>query len=227
MDLDFGVTGTMRTPGTYYAAIALFCAICLVISFAGATDQSGKEKIPYPKNWTGKDGDSAGHPISADMMIANLEKRGIDVTEVRAALENGDIDAVKEWLAKQGRPGRDQVKGTPNFSAHIARLEPSGIDVSEVRAALEIGDTDAVKEWLAKQGRPNRVAMNGTPDFAALITRLEQRGIDVTDVKAALENGDTGAVKEWLDAQRSERQPGAGFPPREGKPEHRIGETDE
>lgn len=162
----------MRTPGPYYAAIALFCAVCLLIGFAGATDQSGKEKIPCPKNWTGKAGDTAGHPVSAEMMIARLEQEGIDVTEVKAALENGDTDAVKEWLAMQGRPGRD--------------------------------------------------AMNGTPDFAALIARLEQEGIDVTEVKAALENGDTDAVKEWLDAQRSERQPGAGFPPREGRPGHRT-----
>jgi len=167
----------MRTPGPYYAAIALFCAVCLVIGFAGATDQGGKEKIPYPKNWTGKDGDAAGHPFSAEMMIARLEQRGIDVTEVKAALENGDTEAVKEWHAKQPKPAGNQDKGAP--------------------------------------------------DFADIIARLERRGIDVTEVKAALENGDTDTVKEWLDAQRSERQPGAGFPPREGRPLHRIGETDE
>ena len=104
----------MKTPGPYYAAVALFCAVCLVIGFAGATDQGGKEKIPCPKNWTKKTGDTIGQPFSAGQMIARLEEKGIDVTEVKAALANGDTDAVKEWLDAQrseGRPGT----GCPSF----------------------------------------------------------------------------------------------------------------
>ena len=147
----------MKTPGQYYAAVALFCAVCLVIGFAGATDQGGKEKIPCPKNWTKMAGESAGQPFSAEQMIARLEEKGIDVTEVKAALANGDTDAVKEWFATQGRPDRGAMNGTPDFAALIAHLEEKGIDVTEVKAALANGDTDAVKEWLDAQrsgGRP-------------------------------------------------------------------------
>ncbi len=215
----------MRTPRTYYAAIAAFCAVCLVIGFAGATDQSAPEKIPYPKNWTGKAGDKIGQPFSAEQMILHLEENGIDVTEVKAALANGDTDAVKEWFAKQGRPDRNPDKETPDFAAHIARFEENGIDVTEVKAALANGDTDAVKEWFAKQGRPDRNPDKGTPDFAAHIARLEENGIDVTEVKAALANGDTDAVKEWLDTHMGEGRPGDGSQFREGKQGHRAGEA--
>jgi hypothetical protein len=143
----------MKTPGPYYAAVALFCAVCLVIGFAGATDQSGNEKIPCPKNWTGKAGDTNGQPFSPEQMITRLEAKGIDVTEVKAALANGDTDAVKAWLANQGRPDRNLDKGTPDVAALITRLEAKGIDVTGVKAALANGDTDAVKAWFdARRG---------------------------------------------------------------------------
>ncbi|HII98324.1 MAG TPA: hypothetical protein HA272_03460 [Methanoregula sp.] len=97
-------------------------------------------------------------------LIARLEEKGIDVTEVKAALANGDTDAVKEWFATQGRPDRGAMNGTPDFTALITRLEEKGIDVTEVKAALANGDTDAVKEWLDAQrseGRPG----TGCPSF--------------------------------------------------------------
>ena len=155
-ELDFGVKGTMKTPGPYYAAVALFCAFCLVIGFAGAADQGGKEKIPCPKNWTNKDGERAGQPFSAEEMITRLEEKGIDVTEVKAALANGNTDAVKKWFATQGRPDRGAMNGTPDFAALITRLEEKGIDVTEVKAALANGDTDAVKEWFDAQRSEGR-----------------------------------------------------------------------
>lgn len=98
----------MRTPGHYYAALAAFCAVCLIIGFAGATDQTGGEKIPCPKNWTKKAGDRANHPFSAPQRIARLEQNGADLTEVKAALEAGDTSAVKEWFEArrtERRPG--------------------------------------------------------------------------------------------------------------------------
>lgn len=157
VEQNAGVTGTMRTPGTYYAAIAAFCAVCLVIGFAGATDQGGPEKIPCPKNWTGKAGDKTGQPFSTEQRIARLEGKGIDVTEVKAALEAGDSAAVKTWFARQGRPGGDTIKRVPDVSMLIDRLEQEGVDVTEVKTAIEKGDRDAVKAWLDAhrgEGRP-------------------------------------------------------------------------
>jgi nucleoside diphosphate kinase len=139
----------METPGPYYAALAAFCAVCLVIGFAGAADQEDIEKIPCPKNWTGKDSDRAGHPPSADQMIARIEERGIDVTEVKAALQAGDDDAVKAWFANHGRPDKDENKRIPDVAAIIERFEQKGVNVTEVKNTLANGDTDAVKAWFA------------------------------------------------------------------------------
>ena len=147
----------MRTPRTYYAAIAAFCAVCLVIGFAGATDQSGPENIPCLKNWTGKAGDKTGQPFSAEQLITRLEGKGIDVTEVKAALEAGDSAAVKTWFARQGRPDGDKIRRVPDLSLLIDRLDQEGVDVTEVKTALENGDTNAVKAWLDAhlgEGRP-------------------------------------------------------------------------
>ena len=80
----------MKTPGIYIAAIATYCVFALVIGTASAaaiTQQGSGNNIR----------DTAGL-FGPEKMIERLEQQGVDVTEAKTALQNGDTTAVKEWL---------------------------------------------------------------------------------------------------------------------------------
>ena len=95
----------MKTPGIYYGAIAAFCVISILVGFAGAADTA----VPV-KNGAGIHGFGHGQPPSMEAMIDHLEQQGVDVTEVKTALQNGDNEAVKTWLEAYREENRDQMR---------------------------------------------------------------------------------------------------------------------
>ena len=78
----------MKTPGIYYGLIAAFCVLTLCIGMANATDLTHSAT-----NCTGRPGFGHGHPPSPNEMITHLEQQGVDVTQVKSALQNGDTAA--------------------------------------------------------------------------------------------------------------------------------------
>jgi len=95
----------MKTPGIYYGLIAAFCVLTLCIVMVNATDvtQSATE-------CTGMRGLGHGHLPTADEMITHLEQQGVDVTEVKTLLGNGDTEAVKAWLDAYRDAHKDQMR---------------------------------------------------------------------------------------------------------------------
>jgi len=83
----------MNNRKIYYGVFAALCIVGLAVGLAGATDLTNAVK-----GCTGMHGFGMGQPFSIEDRIAFLESKGIDVTEVRAALEKGDCDAVKAWF---------------------------------------------------------------------------------------------------------------------------------
>ena len=191
-------TTTMKTPTIYYVAIALLCALTLVIGMANAAVITQPASADNLKNRAGQ--------FAPEKIIDRLEQQGVDVTEALTALQKGDTAAVKLWLMSYFEAHKGEtahVRPSPDLEAVITRLEQHGVDVSEAKTALQNGDTGAVKVWLEayRQTQKNTMAQ-GTGHFGPekIIGLLEQQGVDVTEVKAALQNHDTASVKAWLDA---------------------------
>jgi DNA-binding transcriptional MerR regulator len=92
------------------------------------------------------------NPTSQEKIITRLEERGVDVTEVKTLLQNGDTEAVTAWLEAHRPEGSG--RSPPDLSDPVQeqkiidRLEEQGVDVSEVETDLQEGDTTAVQTWL-------------------------------------------------------------------------------
>jgi len=193
----------MKTPGIYYGVIAALCVLTLCIGMVNATDLTQSAT-----NCTGRPGFWHGHPPSPNEMILHLEQQGVDVTEVKTALRNGDTAPVKAWRGTYREAHKDEMaKSAGRFGPDkvIGRLEKPGIDVTTVRNALQNGDLSAVKAWLDayREAHKDQI-LNSTsrPGPEKIIERLEQQGVDVTEVKTLLQKGDTDAVKAWFGEYR-------------------------
>jgi hypothetical protein len=211
----------MNTQGFVAGPLSVLCVIALVMGTASAALIATTGSTPNTEARPAHQ-----HP-SPEFIISHLEQQGVDVTEVKAALQDGDTDAVQAWLEAH-RPEKPEGSGRspPDLTNPtsqekiITRLEERGVDVTEVKTALQNGDTEAVQAWLETH-RPERPegAGRSPPDLTdptsqeKIITRLEERGVDVTEVKTALQNGDTEAVQAWLETHRPERPEGSGRSP--------------
>jgi DNA-binding transcriptional MerR regulator len=207
----------MDTQGLVAGPLSVLCIIALVMGTASAAVITAADRSTGPFH---------KHP-SPESLISFLEQQGVDVSEVKAALQDGDTEAVKAWLEAH-RPTRPEGAGRspPDLADParqqeiITRLEEKGVDVTEAKTALQNGDTDAVKAWLEAH-RPEKPDGTGRapPDLSdpvklqEIITRLEEKGVDVTGLKTAFQDGDTEAVKAWLEAHRPAKPEGAGRSP--------------
>ena len=96
----------MKTPIIYIGAFAVCCIVALVIGTASAAammHQGSGNNIR----------DKAGQ-FGPEKMIERLEQQGVDVTGVKTALQQGDANAVKEWLQayREAHQG-EMMKGEP------------------------------------------------------------------------------------------------------------------
>jgi len=95
----------MKTPGIYYGVIAAFCVLTLCIGMVNAADMAQSAT-----NCTGRHGFGHGHPPSPNEMITHLEQQGVDVTQVKTALQNGDTATVKTWFDAYREAHKGQMK---------------------------------------------------------------------------------------------------------------------
>jgi ABC-type transporter Mla maintaining outer membrane lipid asymmetry ATPase subunit MlaF len=87
----------MSNKKIYYGIFAALCIVGLAIGIAGATELTRAVK-GCTGMYGGMHGFGMGQALSIEDKIAFLESKGIDVTEVRAALQKGDCDTVKTWF---------------------------------------------------------------------------------------------------------------------------------
>jgi hypothetical protein len=143
----------MDTQGFVAGPLSALCIVALVMGTASAAVITVAD---------GVSGSGTGpvhqHP-SPESIITTLEQRGVDVTEAKTALQNGDPDAVRAWLEayfQAHRPGRPEGTGRshPDLSdptreqQMVDRLEKEGVDVTGVEADLLNRNTTAVQVWL-------------------------------------------------------------------------------
>jgi uncharacterized membrane protein YjjP (DUF1212 family) len=206
----------MKTPKLYYGALIVFCALTFSIGMAGATgiNQNATKGIWHP-------GFDLANATQQQQVIDHLEQEGVDVSEVKTALQNGDSASVKTWLDvyfKANKPQMTRGTGHPGFDLTnvtqqqkiISGLEQKGVDVSEVKTALQNGDSASVKTWLNSYFKNNKPQMTRSTDHTGfdltnatqqqkIISRLEQKGVDVTELKSDFQSGNTSAAKAWLE----------------------------
>ena len=143
----------MDTQGFVAGPLSALCIVVLVmgtasaavITAAGGTSGSGTGPVHQHQ--------------SPESIIATLDQRGVDVTDVKTSLRNGDSDAMQAWLEAYFQAHRPEI---PKGSGHsppdlsdptreqqmIDRLEKEGVDVTGVEADLLNGNTTAVQAWL-------------------------------------------------------------------------------
>ncbi|MGA2933920.1 MAG: hypothetical protein ABSD81_02045 [Methanomicrobiales archaeon] len=192
----------MDTQRFVAGPLSILCIIGLVMGTASAA------VITSTDTGTG----AAHHHLSPDAIISALEQKGVDVSGVKTALQNGDEAAVKAWLEnyfQTHKPEIAQGSGRQRFDLTnanqqqetITKLEERGVDVTEVKADLQKGDTAAVKAWLEnyfQTHRPDTAGKNGNERLQLIVSNLEKKGVDVSTVKTDLQNGDITSVQTWL-----------------------------
>jgi type IV pilus biogenesis protein CpaD/CtpE len=204
----------MDTQRFVVGPLSALCIVALVMGTASAA-------IMTAGGTSNPDTGPVHHHLTPESILSELEQQGVDVTEVKTLLQNGDTDAVKAWLENYFQSNKPAMpdgsaRAPPDLTdptqheKFISRLEDQGVDVTEVKTLLQNGDTDAVKAWLENYFQSNKPAMpdgsaRSPPDLTnatqqqEIITRLEEKGVDVTEAEAELESGDTSAVRVWLD----------------------------
>ena len=158
----------------------LFCLICCVVPALAGAESSAAQ--PVVKNQTSQPG--AIPPGNNDVppkfgndtafqerMVKDLESRGIDTTELKAAIATGDkakINSVMEGL-KDKMPQPPMMNGTSaNNTAFEERmvkdLESQGVDTTELKAAIASGDQTKIRSVMdGLRDKMPRPSMNGTP----------------------------------------------------------------
>jgi hypothetical protein len=134
----------MKTPGIYIGALAVFCIAALLIGTASAAAMTQQGPGNNQKDTTGQ----SGHV----QMIEKLKHQGVNGTEGKNALQNGDIKAMKELQhsyheASRGEMMKEAGNGTmtrlQNGTRMLLRLDnltEQGYDVAAIRSAGENGD---------------------------------------------------------------------------------------
>jgi hypothetical protein len=220
----------MKTPRSYFGALALFCVIALFIGMVSAADAHGPDGR-YAGNKTVHNG-----PVK---MLDRLEKQGYDISSIRTAFASGAIDVAHRLMQqftethKDLMPARNATeRSAPGFGPgmmedRLAWFEAKGYDVSSIRAAAESGDRETVRTLMQqfmeahKDLMPARHATDDkAPGFGSGITenrlsRLEAKGYDVTAIRAAVQSGDTttarSLLQQFIEAHKDELpRPGPG-----------------
>lgn len=138
----------MKTPRIYFGVLAVSCIAALVIGTTGAAAMTQNGSGNILKGMAGQ--------FRPEKMIERLEQQGVDVSEVKTALQNDDTQAVKAWLqsyreAHEGvmvkgagkGPMTDQVNGKRMLGI-LDNLTAQGYDVSAIQTAVESGDYETV-----------------------------------------------------------------------------------
>ncbi len=199
----------MKTPGIYIGALAVFCIAALLIGTASAAAMTQQGSGNNQKDNTGQ----SGHV----QMIERLKHQGVNVTEIKTAMRNGDIKTMKEWRQSCGEFFRGEMmkgagkgnmtrlqKGT-RLLLRLDNLTEQGYDVSAIRAAVENEDYKTaftlMQEFKAANanafpalgegaGKGNLTRLQNGTRMLLRLDNLTEQGYDVSAIRAAVQNGD-------------------------------------
>ena len=100
--------------------------------------------------------------------LEKLEDQGYDVSAIRAAVENGDMETARELLRQFMEEHRDELPNSSGKSdrilKHLEKLEEQGYDVSAIRAAVDNGDMETARELLRQFMEEHRDELPSPPE---------------------------------------------------------------
>lgn len=109
-------------------------------------------------------------------LIDRLEEQGVDVTAIRAAIEQGDNETARTLMQQFMGERRTERSAPPTNGSRemqieglLDRLEEQGVDVTAIRAAIEQGDNETAQTLLKQVIESHSKALpkqprNGCPE---------------------------------------------------------------
>lgn len=104
----------MDTQGFVVGPLSVLCIVALVMGTASAAVITATDSTINPSTGT------VHHHLSPEAIISSLEQKGVDVSGVKTALQNGDITSVHTWLKSYF----DAHKGEMPLSHHHRHPQP-------------------------------------------------------------------------------------------------------
>jgi hypothetical protein len=114
-------------------------------------------------------GNGQGHPLLTPEVLSHLEQKGYDVSEVKTALQDHDVNATRNWVDTFR-------KDNPGVLANLTRENPGS------------GQGNNPDNGQGSDQSPHIL----TPEF---IQQLKQKGYDVNEVTTALRTWLSGFLK--------------------------------
>ena len=147
-------------------------------------------------------GNGQGHPLLTPEILSRLEQMGYDVSEVRTALQNHDVNATRNWVDtfRKDNPGVLAGLEQANFGpgqgqGNVTRPGPGNgpwagnvTQPGEGQAGPGSGQGNNPDNGQGSDQRPHIL----TPEF---IQQLKQKGYDVNEVTTALRTWLSGFLK--------------------------------
>jgi SOS response regulatory protein OraA/RecX len=133
------------------AGLAVLCVCAAMAAPLATGDGAGRGGMMQDGN---------GAQVALEKMQAN----GVDTTELEAALENGDREAVRAFLQENrpaDAPAMNEDRSAMNeerMQQMIQKMQANGVDTTALETALENGDREAVHTFMQE----NRPADAGT-----------------------------------------------------------------
>jgi len=111
----------MDTQRFVAGPLSVLCILALVMGTASAA------AIRVSDSTSNTDTQPVHHHLSPEAIIDSLEKKGANVTDVKAELQNGDTAAVKTWLETYLRAHEEEVpfRHHPGGSRPMANTDTS------------------------------------------------------------------------------------------------------
>ena len=104
-------------------------------------------------------------------MVKDLESRGVDTTDLKAAIASGDqakihsvMDGLKDKMPQPPVRNGTSANDTAFEERMVKDLESQGVDTTELKAAIASGDQEKIRSVMeGLKDKMPRPSMNGTP----------------------------------------------------------------
>jgi len=97
--------------------------------------------------------------------VSHAEQTGIDVSQLKMAIQNNDTAGVKAWLTSYGEthknsfPNSTRQQGVQAFTSHVPK---SGTNATHIKTTVHTNSTTAMKSWGTGQFHKSTVHTNST-----------------------------------------------------------------
>jgi DNA-binding transcriptional MerR regulator len=181
----------------------------------------------------GKDSGIPGGKMGGGTMTAqldHLEEQGYEVSEIRAAIENGDNATARSLMQQFMEEHKDELPSpghhVDRMTAQLDHLEEQGYDISAIRAAIEHGDNATARSLMQQFMEEHKDELpspgHHVDRMTAQLDHLEEQGYDISAIRAAIESGDNATARSLMQQFMEEHKDELPSPPDRERPTQGI-----